>query len=872
VLALPQAAWPAAGSERPWLAAPSHGEALPLPELDPAVPSPASVLGYPLGSRFTHWSEILRYLEALDAASSRVSLWDYGETYEGRPLKLVAVSSPENLEALEDLRQRHLRLAAPAVLPQAERDALIFTQPVFVWLAFGVHGNESSSAEAAMGTAYLLAAARGEWERRRREAVVLIDPLSNPDGREHYLASFEQRRGRLPDSDPHALEHAEPWPGGRYNHYWIDLNRDWAWATQRETRHRLAAYRLWEPQLYVDFHEMGSGSTYYFPPAAEPIHPAIDRRVVKWLAAFGQANARAFDRLGWLFFERERYDLFYPGYGDSYPSLRGAVGMTYEMAGGGRAGQLVRLPDGSLLSLADRVVRHLASALATVEQAAASRVGLLSDFAASRHGASTRLPLSILWESGQQEARPLADLLALHGIQVQQLSAEAEVAAAPGLGGTEERRRFPAGTFVVSTAQPLSGLVEALLKAKSPLAAEFLERQRRRVEEDLPAELYDVTAWSLPLAFNLTTWLMHGEPAALGPLAPPPGGISGAGEVGFLAAPQGLAGYRFAAGLWREQVRFRLALAGFEAAGERFPPGTLFVPRLGNPGDLDERLARLAAEARVRVKRAASSQTASGISLGSDQMAAVKPPRVTLAIGKGTDPTSAGALWHLLDQDLGLSHRRLALEELTDRLSDCDVLLLPDGSGYGGALGDKGAQALSRWVEAGGVLVAVGGAIDWLSEQKLLPVEISKPGPADEEEPEAGGERAEEELEGPLPRRLLEVPGAILATELRASHLLAAGVASPPPVLFTGSTVLQPAAGEMATVLAVVAEQPVVSGLAWPEAEERLSGALLVGERPLGRGRIFLFAQEPGFRLFWRATMPLLLNAVMYAPSWPESL
>jgi hypothetical protein len=295
----------------------SSGEEVALPLLDPAVPSPAEFLGYPLGGRFTHHASILAYLERLAAASPRVAIRPYGQTYEGRPLTLVAISSPENIETLEEIRLRHLRLAAPASLAPEEQEALTFTQPVIAWLAYGVHGNESSSAEAAMGAAYVLAAASGDWEKLLREVVVLIDPLSNPDGRERYLSAYEQRRGPVPNPDPAAAEHTEPWPGGRANHYLIDLNRDWAWASQQETRHRIAAFRSWEPQVYVDFHEMGSGSTYFFPPAAEPVNPAIDKRVLAWLSVFGRANGRAFDSQGWIFYNAQKYDLFYPGYGDS---------------------------------------------------------------------------------------------------------------------------------------------------------------------------------------------------------------------------------------------------------------------------------------------------------------------------------------------------------------------------------------------------------------------------------------------------------------------------------------------------------------------------------------------------------------------------
>ena len=419
-----------AAAPPPLLAPLSGGQELPLPPAAVAVPSPAAVLGYPLGARFTHWDRIVEALAAIDGASDRVAMWEYGRTYEGRPLQLLAVSAPKNIARLEAIRKERLRLADPEALPADERERLVRELPVVVWLAYGVHGNESSSAEAAMATAWVLASAGGDVAALLEEAIVLIDPLCNPDGRERYVHSFEQRTGSRPNPDPAAAEHFEPWPGGRTNHYLLDLNRDWAWASQQETRHRIAAYRQWEPQVYVDFHEMGTESTYFFPPTAEPIHPRIDRQLVSWLDTFGRANAQAFESQGWIYYTGENFDLFYPGYGDSYPSLRGAVGMTYEMAGGGRAGAALALPDGSTLTLADRVARHLTTSLATVRTAAQNRRRLLEDYAAGR-AAPRDEGRTFLWPADQQEAGALADLLVLHGVRVEQLAEDDTLPARP---------------------------------------------------------------------------------------------------------------------------------------------------------------------------------------------------------------------------------------------------------------------------------------------------------------------------------------------------------------------------------------------------------------------------------------------------------
>jgi hypothetical protein len=888
------AALPALGDG--WMAPLSDGAALPLPSLSAEVPNPAAVLGGPLGARFHRHAELLAYLERLAAASPRVSLERYGETYEGRPLVLLAISDPANIEQLESLRRRHLaRLSPDGRLEVPPAAGAAADDPVVVWLGYGVHGNESSSAEAALGLAYVLAAADDPaWQQRLRNVIVLVDPLSNPDGRDRYVTGYQQRRGALPDPSPEAFEHGEPWPGGRYNHYLFDLNRDWAWATQAETRARLAAFRRWEPQVHVDLHEMGSGSTYFFPPPADPIHPAISPRVVEWLEVFGRSNAAAFDALGWLFYKAQRYDLFYPAYGDSYPSLGGAVGMTYEMAGGGRAGLVIEREGDTPLRLADRVARHLVTSLATVEAAADNRRELLADFRALRRSAATAPNAErFLWRADQPEAEALAALLASHGITVQRLSAPATVTVRPLTADAGEQRSFEAGALVVSTAQPLGALAATLLEGDADLGREFVERQRALMLDEREPEFYDVTAWSLPMAFNLEVWqaaspafdVAPGSPPASLPLRPwsfsPSPAMRGEGRVGFLMPPQGLAGYRFAAALHRAGIRYRLALSDLTLRGEELPAGTLFIPRGGNTDALAQQLAELAAQTGVHLSGAETSYSDRGLSLGSDEMVPVRPAVVGLVTGDGVSPTAAGALWHLFDETVGLDHRLVELDGLEERLAELDVLVLPEGYGYGGRLGDEAVAALGRWVEAGGTLVAIGSAADWLREVELSSVESWQP-PSDAPQessaesapamPAAGrtGETASSASSGrnPLRDQPVDLPGAVLRSRLRTSHPLAAGLLSAPPVLYRGSRVWLPAEAADGNVLVVDQERPVAAGLVWEEVEPRLAGSLLVGVERRGGGRVIVFAQDPAFRGFWRGTMPLLLNAVLFAPSF----
>jgi hypothetical protein len=862
---------PAAASPARVLAPLSEGELAPLPPLDERVPRPEAVLGYPVGARFTHWSQILTYLQAVAAASDRVKLLEYGRTYEGRPLELVAISSRENLARLDAIRAERLRLADPGALSRDERESLAGRLPAAVWLAYGIHGDEASSSEAAMAVAYVLAAGGGDVPEILKSTIVLIDPLSNPDGRERYVRSYEERQGASPDPRAAAAEHFQPWPGGRQNHYLVDMNRDWAWASQQETRSRLAAYQSWEPQVYVDFHEMGSEASYFFPPPSEPVNNRIERRILSWIETFGRANAQAFDRQGWVYFKSEDYDLFYPGYGDSYPSLRGAVGMTYEMAGGGRGGLDLTLPDGTELTLADRVAHHFTTSLATVRTAAANAHRLLADFAANRAGAAGESARSFLWTADRPEARALADLLALHGIRVRQLGGGATVRAKRlARGAAGEERRFPAGTYAVSTAQPLGNLVEALMDLDSPMNGGFLERQRQRLEQNLKPEFYDITAWSLPLAYNVEAWVAAGDVASARPLPPAAGGLAGSAGLGVLVRPQGLASYRLEAELQRRGIRHRVALAGFHVGPAEYPAGTLFIPRHGNPSDLASELAAMLAQGAAGPMTAQgidSSFEVGGLSLGSAEMPSVRPVRVGLLSGEGVDPTSFGFLWHLLDRDVGLRHDRLDLARLPQvDLAEFDVLVLPDGD-YDDHLPEKTRQALDAWVKDGGLLVAIGDAVAWLQAHQMTSIKKWEPPKAsDDPESSASEDSATAEQLG-ISGRPIFTPGAALATRMQRRHPLTIGLPAPPAVLYEGTLVLRATGDPQKDVLVAADEHPVVAGFAFPEAEQRLSGSLLVGQESRGKGTLVLFAEDPDFRLFWRATAPLFLNALLYGPS-----
>jgi hypothetical protein len=339
--------------------------------------SPDDFLGYKLGSHFTSHQKVVDYFKYVASAHKNIKLISYGKSNEGKELLVAVVSSENNMGRLEEIRKNNLLMSKAG-----KRNFELAKQPVVLWLSYNVHGNEASSTETSMKTLYTLAeGTAANVKQWLSNTVVIIDPCLNPDGRDRYVNFFNSVVGSVPNADPEAREHVEPWPRGRSNHYYFDLNRDWAWQTQVETQQRLALYQDWMPEVHVDFHEQSYNEPYYFAPAAEPVHQDINSWQREFQVIAGKNNAKYFDQNGWQYFTKERFDLLYPSYGDTYPLYNGAIGMTYEQ-GGINAGLAVVTVDKDTLTLKDRIAHHFTTSMATLESVSTHKERLLTEFSA----------------------------------------------------------------------------------------------------------------------------------------------------------------------------------------------------------------------------------------------------------------------------------------------------------------------------------------------------------------------------------------------------------------------------------------------------------------------------------------------------------
>ncbi|MBR9854241.1 MAG: zinc carboxypeptidase [Algicola sp.] len=793
--------------------------------------SPSEFLGYELGTQFTRHHEVVDYYEYLaDSEPDRVKLTVYGKTNERRPLILAYVSSAENLSNIETIRQEHLK----------NTEGSGNSSKAIVWLSYNVHGNESVSTEASMKTIYELLTSKSNY---LENTVVIMDPCINPDGRDRYSNWYNQYKNTPFQVDPNSKEHHEGWWSGRSNHYMFDLNRDWAWLTQVESQQRLKMFNQWLPHVHVDFHEQGVNSPYYFAPAAEPYHEVITDFQRDFQATIGKNHAKYFDANGWFYFTKEVFDLLYPSYGDTYPMYNGAIGMTYEQGGSGRAGLGIITAIGDTLTLKDRIAHHHTTGLSTIEVSSQNAEELNQEFRKFYQNKDFKYKSYVL-KGDKDKLEALKSLLDKHEIEYGTLNS--------GSFKGHNYRTGRSGSMSINN----NGMVVSTNQLKGTMVKVLFE-PNAKLSDSLT---YDITAWSLPYAYGLDaialTSTVSGSSTSANDVVQSVTVGAPTNTYAYLFDWNSMKDARFLAALLNEGIRVRKADHPFNLEGKSFDRGTLIITKGDNENKKDfvQSLLSIARKHQKNITPVSTGYVDSGKDFGSSYIQMITKPKIAVLSGGPTSTLRFGEIWHFFEQQL---HYPLTVldDEYADRvdLDEYNILILPDGR-YGNHFSEDQLSKLKSWVRSGGKVIAMGGSIDALDGDKgfgITKKKSEKDSSNNAPQPYKDWER--EQMKG-------AITGAIFKTKVDNSNPLAYGYGSEYFSLKLGSSAYEYLDGGNAVYL----EQDTnpFSGFAGIKAQERISKTLIYGVENYGRGQVIYMVDNPLFRGFWENGKLFFANAL----------
>ncbi|ALW86127.1 hypothetical protein AUC43_14110 [Hymenobacter sedentarius] len=827
---------------------------------DPKVPTPEQFLGYPIGSHYTRTDQIVAYLRELDRVSDRVSLRVLGTTFEERPQVVATITTPENQQNLAQLQQDRRALHDPK-LPAPNYGKL----PVVVSLNFGVHGNESSSSEAALLLAYYLTASTSpETQQWLQQSVVTVDPLENPDGRDRASHWFDQNKSWPNPTDPLDREHTEAWPGGRTNHFYTDLNRDWLSLTQPESRARMAFFHEWYPNVMIDFHEMGTNGTYYFEPSKphSTENDLIPRATYEVLNVhMAKYFAKALDNLGSLYWTKEQFDNLSPIYGSTYPDFEGGVGITFEV---GSSRGLAQEGTNGVVTFPFTIRNHVATGLATVRGAVEEKELYLRhqrDFFTSALSEAKKFTTKAYVFGNAQDAtltNKFLTVLLQHKIEVHEL----------GKNVTLDKQSFEQGkAYVVPTAQPQYRIVNSLFEELTTFH---------------DSVFYDVTGWSQAHAYGLAVSKQKNANLVQGAAVQAPKKLTGevrGGQSSYAYllpwsdynAPRALTALQ-RAGLVAK-VSFKPFRAGPADHPVDFGYGTLVIPVAAQKQPADsvfQVVSRISRQNQVAFTSVTTGFSVGGIDLGSNNVRTVPEAQAALLVGNGTNASEVGEAWFVASQQLGLPLSRIEVSNFGRApLARYTSIVLVGGTYT--SLDKAALEKLRRWVQDGGTLITLKNASEWVIKQGIVKEKLLVPANAGWADTTAaakgkatGSRRADfvqQEQEGTR-----AIAGSIYLADIDITNPIGFGLTSRRLYVFrNGTTFLRPSRNPYATVAQYTAK-PLVSGYVSQANLRQISNSAAVVVSKAGAGRVVLFADDPNFRHYWHGTSRLFANALLLGP------
>ena len=881
----------------------------------PNVQPPDEFLGFTLGSRPVHHNEVIDYYNYLDKLLDNTTLTQYGYTYEGKPLVYLMISSKKNMANIDNIKKSISMLADPRTLDDAKTANKIIKQtPAIAWMAYAIHGDEISSTDAAIQLAYQLAAGTDPATKNiLKNLVVSIDPNENPDGRERYLQQLLQWRGEIVNSDANSLDHSGFWPYGRGNHYLFDLNRDWFATVHPETKGKVSAILDWNPQFLVDSHEMGSMDTYLFNPPRAPYNPYMPQTIFKWWDKIAKDQAAAFDEYGWSYYTGDWNEEVYPGYGSSWGIYIGLVGILYEQAGAD--GSIVKKEDGTITTYRETVHHQFISSMANLQTIANQKEELLQDYYNNRKKAvSTKnAGKAFVFSSKSNRTRlnELGETIKRQTIEVYTNKNDLRLPKAINSSGeTVTRQNIPAGSLIIPLNQPLNILIKNILSFDIRLDTKSMEKERKKLLKNQGSTLYDVTAWSLSHAYGTDSYYTEVMPKIAMDIFQPvqnQGNLIGKNpKYGWAIKSDDDQFYHLVGRLLENKVKAWCAKESFNIEGEYFPRGSIVIRNNSNKSMKLGLLKKLAAKYGIDIFAINTALATDGPDLGSSNFTMLIEPKIAIVSGPPTSTYSFGATWHLIDYNL---KSRASLINIMNfgwqDLNKYNVMLLPNGRSMKRMLGDSGIKKLKSWVDNGGTLISYSNSAAFLADSsvnissvKLRRQVLDKLDSYDNDLSklkeaenfsidsvalwEGGNIYALDEVKKTNKNndkikeldqlgRKFRPQGAILKVNMDQEHWLTVGCGKSIPVLYNTGNVLM--AKKPVNVAGRLADEKNIrlGGLLWPEAKTRIAETAWVTQEYHGKGQIILFATEPHFRGYFKASERVLLNAIYLGPGMGTS-
>ncbi len=803
---------------------------------NPDIPKPEEVIGHKVGEWHVTHDKLVQYMTALAKNSDRIVLENRGETFEGRPLLLLTVTTSENHQKLEDLRMRHLKITEEEV-PDSSLDQI----PVVIYQGFSIHGNEPSGSNAALAYAYYLAAAEGsEIEAQLSSTIILLDPSFNPDGLQRFAYWANTNRSIHLNPDNNEREYHEVWPGGRTNHYWFDLNRDWLPVQLPESRARIETFHRWMPNVLTDHHEMGTNSTFFFQPGVPSrVHPLTPKENQQLTREIGDFHATALDQIGSLYFTEERYDDYYYGKGSTYPDVNGGIGILFEQAS---ARGHIQETENGLLSFPFSIRNQFTTAMSTLKAANELRIKLLryqrNFYKNMRIESSIGRNKAFLFGDSNDAAKThqMADILYRHKIKFHEVSRDMT------LGG---KKYTPGHAYIVPVNQKNHRLLKAIFEKRTSFTDSLF---------------YDISAWTLPLAFNLDyTELrsMTGAGAEVTELTPPLGSIGEKSEYAYLFEWGEYYAPRALNKILEKGLRAKVAKYPFTAAGHNFDYGTVLVPVQNqdmSAGEIHDFLKEVAEENYLQIHGVGTGLT-QGIDLGSNEFDPVKKQKVAMVVGKGIRPYDAGEIWHLFDTRYDMKISKLDLSYIQEvDLSDYTDIIIPGGRDKM-KIDEKTKEKLNAWVKSGGSLIAYRNTIEWLEKQEFIKLSFRRDTLV-----------AKDVSFGQVSRfkGAQETGGAIFNARIDRSHPINFGYKNNTIPMFRNSNIyIEPDKDSYKNPIQYT-NAPLLSGYISEENLAKLKGSVPFQIQKLGKGRVIVFTDNTNFRAFWCGTNKLLMNAIFF--------